>query len=209
MKTQPSDTIAAISTPRGSSGIAVLRISGKDALSVLQKIFNADNKSKPVKQRAIHGWIVDGEEPVDEVVLLCPQGERFNQHLACDFSKKKRIILISGHYEGFDERIREHLATREISIGDFVLTGGEVPAMAVVDAVTRLIPGVLGDAESIVEESFSNNLLEYPQYTRPQEYENMSVPEVLLSGDPKKIDEWRKEEALKRTKRRRPDLLKK
>lgn len=159
-------------------------------------------------------------EPVDEalkdlkaneetkVILLTPQGEKFSQSLARKISSFEHLIIICGHYEGFDERIRS-LVDEEISIGDYILTCGEVPAMVVCDAVLRLIPGVLGDEECLLEESFENGILEYPQYTRPKEYENMCVPEVLLSGDPKKIDEWRKHEALKRTKERRPDLLKK
>jgi tRNA (guanine37-N1)-methyltransferase len=147
-------------------------------------------------------------EPADEIILLCPQGRRFDQQMACDLAGKKRIILIAGHYEGFDERIRQQLATREISIGDFVLTGGEVPAMVVVDAVTRLIPGVLGDDESIVEESFRNNLLEYPQYTRPADFRGWTVPDVLLSGNHERIRQWRLDQAHERTRLKRPDLYK-
>ena len=138
-------------------------------------------------------------------ILLTPQGKTFNQKLALKLAKKKNLVLICGHYEGFDERIRS-LVDEEISIGDFILTGGEIPAMAVVDAVTRLIPGVI-DPESLVEESFSHGLLEYQQYTRPEKYKNMSAPKILLSGDHEKITEWRKKEAEKRTKSRRPDLL--
>lgn len=141
------------------------------------------------------------------VILLTPQGEKFNQSIALDLSKKKRLLLICGHYEGFDERIRK-LADREISIGDYVLTGGEIPAMVVIDSVTRLIPGVLGEECSLCDESFNDGLLEYPQYTRPREYRNMLVPQVLLSGDHKKVDEWRQEQSLKRTKEKRKDLLK-
>lgn len=142
-----------------------------------------------------------------KIILLTPQGKVFNQKFAKNFSKEKNIILICGHYEGFDERIRK-LADYEISVGDYVLSGGEFPAMILTDAISRLIPGVLGKEESLKEESFENRLLEYPQYTVPREYNGQKVPEVLLSGDHKKIAEWRKEESLKKTKKIRPDLLK-
>lgn len=141
-----------------------------------------------------------------KVVLLTPQGKRFDQKLAKKLSGFKRLVLIAGHYEGFDERIRS-LATDEISIGDYVLTGGELPAMVIVDSVTRLIPGVLGDEESLKHESFENNLLEYPQYTRPREFEGLKVPEVLLNGDHKRIEKWRKEMSLAKTNKKRKDLM--
>ena len=141
------------------------------------------------------------------VILLTPQGRRFNQELSRELSALEHIILICGHYEGFDERIRQ-LVDMEISVGDYILTCGEIPAMLICDSVVRLIPGVLGDGECLVEESFENGILEYPQYTRPAEYNGMKVPEVLMCGDPKKVGEWRMDEALKRTKERRPDLLK-
>jgi tRNA (guanine37-N1)-methyltransferase len=140
-------------------------------------------------------------------ILLTPQGKVFNQRKAKKLSAEKNIILICGHYEGFDERVRG-LVDEEISIGDFVLTGGEIPAMAIVDSVSRLIPGVLGKKDSLKEESFEDNMLEYPQYTYPRVYKKNKVPEVLLSGNHKEIKEWRKSEAEKRTKKRRPDLLK-
>ncbi len=143
-----------------------------------------------------------------KVILLTPQGKRLDQELVKDVSKEKELILICGHYEGIDERIRL-LVDEEISIGDYILTCGEIPAMALIDAVTRLIPGVLGSKDSVTQESFENGLLEYPQYTRPADFEGMRVPEILLSGDHKKISQWRGKEALKRTGRRRPDLLKK
>ncbi len=145
--------------------------------------------------------------PADEIILMTPQGQRFDQSAAVELGKKSRIILIAGHYEGFDERIRTHLATREISLGDFVLSGGELPAMVIVDSITRLIPGALGDDESSVEESFSDGLLEYPQYTRPADYRGFKVPEVLLSGNHGKIAQWRQECRVSRTKERRPDML--
>lgn len=141
------------------------------------------------------------------VVLLDPQGERFTQALARELAREKHIILICGHYEGVDERVREHLVTREISIGDYVLTGGELPAMVVVDAVARLVPGVLGEAGAAEDDSFAHGLLEYPQYTRPRVYRGLEVPEVLLSGHHGEIDRWRRQEALLRTLVRRPDLL--
>ena len=140
-----------------------------------------------------------------EVVLLCPQGEPFSQAKAEELASKDRLILIAGHYEGFDDRIRS-LADHEVSIGDFVLSGGEIAAMAVTDAVIRLLPGALGKDESTHDESFTAGLLEYPHYTRPQEYAGMSVPDVLLNGNHKLIDEWRCEQAKLRTRQRRPDL---
>lgn len=141
------------------------------------------------------------------VILLCPQGERFSQRKAEELSKEKHLIFLCGHYEGYDERIREHLVTDEISIGDYVLTGGELGAMVVIDAVTRLLPGVLGKEESHLQDSFSTGLLEHPQYTRPADFRGMKVPDVLMSGNHKNIEEWRKKESLKRTYERRPDLL--
>ena len=143
---------------------------------------------------------------VDEIVLLTPQGRRFDQALALDLSGRQRVMLIAGHYEGFDERIRTNLATQEVSVGDYVLTGGEIPAMVVVDAVARLIPGVLGDEQSSLEESFSGNMLEYPHYTRPADFRGLKVPEVLLSGNHQAIRQWREEQARQRTQQRRPDL---
>jgi tRNA (guanine37-N1)-methyltransferase len=141
------------------------------------------------------------------VILLTPQGITFNQRTAQELAGHKQIALICGRYEGVDERIREHLATDEISIGDYVLTGGELPALVVIDAVARLIPGVLGDPEGAVDDSFASGLLEYPHYTRPPEFRGWCVPDVLLSGDHGKIASWRRKQALLRTLRRRPDLL--
>jgi len=141
------------------------------------------------------------------VVLLTPQGETFRHRLAREMAAFGQIVLICGHYEGFDERIRGHLADREISIGDYVLTGGELSAMVIVDAVSRLIPGVLGNSESVADDSFAEGLLEYPHYTRPVEYRGWRVPDVLLSGNHKEIALWRRRESLKRTWERRPDLL--
>jgi tRNA (guanine37-N1)-methyltransferase len=141
------------------------------------------------------------------VILMTPQGDRFCQKMAEELAGYPQLILICGHYEGVDERVRKRLATREISIGDYVLTGGELSAMVIVDAVSRLIPGVLGNAESASTDSFSMGLLEYPHYTRPAEYRGWQVPEVLLSGNHRQIEAWRRREALLRTKARRPDLL--
>ncbi len=149
---------------------------------------------RPVKRKAA------------KVILLTPQGKKLDQELVKSIAKEKELILICGHYEGFDERIRE-LADEEISIGDYILTCGEIPAMALIDSVVRLIPGVLGREDSIMSESFEEGLLEYPQYTRPADFDGIRVPEILLSGDHKKIAQWRRAEALKRTRQRRPDLL--
>jgi tRNA (guanine37-N1)-methyltransferase len=141
------------------------------------------------------------------IVLLTPQGRLFNQQIASELAQYNRVALICGRYEGFDERIREHLATDEISIGDYVLTGGELAALVVVDAVIRLKPGVLGDPTGASDDSHASGLLEYPHYTRPPEFRGWHVPEILLSGDHAKVDRWRREQALLRTRRRRPDLL--
>ncbi|UCH43473.1 MAG: tRNA (guanosine(37)-N1)-methyltransferase TrmD [Dehalococcoidales bacterium] len=145
-----------------------------------------------------------GEFPV---ILLTPQGRLFSQQIAQELSVYKHLVLICGHYEGVDERVRQHLATDEISIGDYVLIGGELAAMVVVEAVARLIPGVLGSAASPIDDSHANGLLEYPQYTRPQSYRDWDVPEVLLSGNHGEIARWRREQAIIRTWKRRPDLL--
>ncbi|WP_132307141.1 MULTISPECIES: tRNA (guanosine(37)-N1)-methyltransferase TrmD [unclassified Paenibacillus] len=141
------------------------------------------------------------------VILMCPQGESFTQKKAEELAKEEHLVLICGHYEGYDERIREHLVTDELSIGDYVLTGGEIPAMAVIDSVVRLLPGVLGNETSAVTDSYSTGLLEYPHYTRPPVFRDWGVPDVLVSGNHAKIDAWRREQSLLRTLERRPDLL--
>jgi len=141
------------------------------------------------------------------IVLLTPQGRLFNQQIATELAQYNRVVLICGRYEGFDERIREYLATDEVSIGDYVLTGGELAALVVVDAIIRLKPGVLGDPTGAIDDSHASGLLEYPHYTRPPEFRGWRVPEILLSGDHAKVDRWRREQALLRTWRRRPDLL--
>jgi tRNA (guanine37-N1)-methyltransferase len=143
------------------------------------------------------------------VILLTPQGQKFNQEKASQLSNEKRLILIAGKYEGFDERIRIGLGAEQISVGDYVLSGGELAAMVIIDTIVRLLPGVLGDENSPKDDSFSAGLLEYPQYTRPEVFRGMKVPDILLSGDHKKIAEWRHRQAVERTKKFRPDLLKK
>ena len=143
------------------------------------------------------------------VILLSPQGVRFNQKMAEELLNFKRLVLLCGHYEGVDERVREFLVDREISIGDYILTGGELPALIIIDAVSRLIPGFLGNVEATQRDSFSMTILEYPQYTRPQIYKGWAVPEILLSGNHAAITRWRRKEALRRTMLRRPDLLEK
>ncbi|MBP1156037.1 MULTISPECIES: tRNA (guanosine(37)-N1)-methyltransferase TrmD [unclassified Paenibacillus] len=141
------------------------------------------------------------------VILMCPQGEPFTQKKAEELSGEKHLIFICGHYEGYDERIREHLVTDELSIGDYVLTGGELPAMVVIDSVARLLPGVLGNETSAVTDSFSTGLLEYPHYTRPAKFREWEVPDVLISGHHRNIEDWRRKQSLLRTLGKRPDLL--
>lgn len=162
-------------------------------------------KPEPIFRAVEHLLADETEKP--PILLMTPQGERFTQRKAEELARHRRLILICGHYEGFDERIRRHLATGELSIGDYVLTGGELPAMVVIDSVSRLIPGVLGNESAAAKDSFSTGLLEYPQYTRPADFRGWKVPEVLLSGNHRKIEEWRRRESLRRTWERRPDLL--
>lgn len=145
--------------------------------------------------------------PLTKVVLVAPTGRTFSQSVAGELSKQGHLVILCGAYEGFDQRIHDELVDDELSIGDFVLTNGALPAMTIIDAVTRLLPGVLGDDESAKDESFTTGLLEYPQYTRPAEFRGLKVPEVLLSGNHAEIAKWRKERALARTRERRPDLL--
>lgn len=147
------------------------------------------------------------QEACCPVILLTPQGRVFDQNIAMELVRYSRLALICGRYEGVDERIREHLVTDEISIGDYVLTGGELPALILIDAVSRLIPGVLGDPDGAMDNSHSAGLLEYPHYTRPPEYRGWVVPEILLSGDHAKIEKWRREQSLRRTLKRRSDML--
>lgn len=152
--------------------------------------------------------ILDGEEEVP-VILLSPQGRTFTQALATELSSQSRLILVCGRYEGVDERVRQHLVTDEISIGDYVLSGGELPAMVIMEAVTRLLPGALGDPAAVFEDSYARGLLEYPHYTRPAEFRGWRVPEILRSGDHAAVIRWRRQQALRRTWERRPDLLEK
>ncbi|MBY0097602.1 tRNA (guanosine(37)-N1)-methyltransferase TrmD [Mesobacillus maritimus] len=156
---------------------------------------------------AVEDLIQKAEAKQPRVVLMCPQGERYTQKKAEELSKEEHLIFICGHYEGYDERIREHVITDEISIGDYVLTGGELGAMVVIDSVVRLLPGVLGSEESHIQDSFSTGLLEHPHYTRPADFRGMKVPDVLTSGNHRLIEQWRKKESLRRTHLRRPDLL--
>ncbi|HOH95658.1 MAG: tRNA (guanosine(37)-N1)-methyltransferase TrmD [Paludibacteraceae bacterium] len=148
------------------------------------------------------------ERDYDEVIFTSPDGEVFNQHIANDMSLMNNIIILCGHYKGIDYRIREHLITREISVGDYVLTGGELAASIIVDAVVRIIPGVISDEQSALSDCFQDDLLSAPVYTRPADYKGWKVPDVLLSGNDAKIQEWRMDQSLERTKRLRPDLLK-
>jgi tRNA (guanine37-N1)-methyltransferase len=163
-------------------------------------------KPEPVFNAVEAVELLDDAAPTK--ILLTPQGVTFNQGIADDLSKKDRLMIICGRYEGFDERIRSGIDALEISIGDYVLTGGEIPAMVVIDSIARLVPGVLGGDNSLQDESFVNRMLEYPQYTRPAEFRGMKVPEVLKSGHHSKIKEWKTENAILRTQERRPDLLK-
>ena len=149
-----------------------------------------------------------GAPPVCPVILLTPQGRPFTQKVALELAAADHLALLCGRYEGVDERVRQHLVTDEISLGDFVLTGGELPALAIIDAVTRLLPGVLGDPEATQKDSHANGLLEYPHYTRPPEFRGWEVPEILRSGNHAAIEQWRRQQSLQRTQERRPDLLK-
>jgi tRNA (guanine37-N1)-methyltransferase len=169
-------------------------------------------KPEPVFEalESVLGPVSPGTQPVSiPVILLTPQGRVFTQRVAEELSRYERIALLCGRYEGVDERIREHLVTDEISVGDYVLTGGELPALILIDAIARLIPEVLGDPTGAEDDSHSMGLLEYPHYTRPPEFRGWKVPDVLLSGDHAKIDKWRREQALARTLARRPDMLEK
>ena len=169
-------------------------------------------KPEPVFEavESVLGFESDQTQPAPvPIILLTPQGRVFTQRVAEELSRQERIVLLCGRYEGVDERIREHLATDEISVGDYVLTGGELPALLLIDAVSRLIPGVLGDPTGAEDDSHSMGLLEYPHYTRPPEFRGWKVPEVLLSGDHAKLETWRREQALERTLKKRPDMIEK
>ena len=209
----------------GESIIKRAQAKGLVKIEVHDLRFFTLNKHKKVDDRPYGGGpgMVMGPEPIfaavkkikaktrskkARVVLLSPKGKTLTQNAAKKFAKQKHLILICGHYEGVDERVRKYLINDEISIGDYILTGGELPAMVLLDSIVRLVPKVLGGDTSKAVESFEGNLLEYPQYTRPGSFNNYKVPEVLLSGDHKKIREWRRAQSLKLTKLKRPDLLK-
>lgn len=206
--------------PLDESIIARARRAGLLQLSIHNLRDYAHDRHKTVDDRPFGGGpgMLLKPEPIFEaveklagekarIILLTPSGRTFNQAAARELAQVDELFIITGHYEGFDERIREHLADDELSIGDYVLTNGALPAMVVIDAVTRLLPGALGDDESAQQESFSDGLLEYPQYTRPAEFCGMKVPEVLLSGNHAEIAKWRAEQSRQRTSERRPDLL--
>ncbi|MEM1041762.1 MAG: tRNA (guanosine(37)-N1)-methyltransferase TrmD [Bacteroidota bacterium] len=152
-------------------------------------------------------WGEDGDDGREEVIFLTPDGDLLDQPMANELSLKPRLLLIAGHYKGIDQRVRDALVTREVSVGDYVLSGGELPALVLVDALVRLVPGVLGDAQSALSDSFQDGLLGAPVYTRPAEFRGEAVPDVLLSGDHRRIDAWRETQRLARTRARRPDLL--
>ena len=149
------------------------------------------------------------ERHYDEVIFTSPDGEKFDQHIANDLSMKEKIIILCGHYKGIDQRVRDHLITREISIGDYVLTGGELAAAIMADAIVRIVPGVIGDEQSALSDCFQDDMLSAPIYTRPADYKGWKVPEILLSGNEAKIKNWEMEQAMERTKTLRPDLLEK
>ena len=149
------------------------------------------------------------ERDYDEIIYTSPDGEQFDQHIANDLSLKGNIIILCGHYKGIDQRVRDHLITREISIGDYVLTGGELAAAVMADAIVRVVPGVIGDEQSALSDCFQDDLLSAPIYTRPADYKGWKVPDILLSGNEAKIKNWEMEQAMERTKRLRPDLLEK
>ncbi len=197
-------------TPYGGGGGMVLKpdpifAAVEDLLSSSQLYSEESLEHQTEVPVAIDSQVSSSVQP--RIILMCPQGETFNQQKAEELSREQHLIFICGHYEGYDERIREHLVTDELSIGDYVLTGGEIPAMTVVDSVVRLLPGVLGNENSAVTDSFSTGLLEYPHYTRPAEFRGMKVPDVLLSGHHANVEKWRREQSLLRTLERRPDLL--
>ena len=211
---------AMFSGPLDESIIARARRAGLLQLSIHNLRDYAHDRHKTVDDRPFGGGpgMLLKPEPIFEaveklagpntrVILLSPAGRSFNQAISRQLAQMEDLLLITGHYEGFDERIRDQLADDELSIGDYVLTNGALPAMVVIDAVTRLLPGALGDDESAHEESFSHGLLEYPQYTRPADFRGLRVPEVLLSGNHAQIAKWRAEQSRARTEERRPDLL--
>jgi tRNA (guanine37-N1)-methyltransferase len=211
-----------IESPFNDSILKRAQAKGLVTVNIIDLRSYATGKHKPVDDYAFGGGagMVLMIEPIDkciadlqskrtydEVIYMSPDGELFTQHMANELSLKKNLILLCGHYKGVDERVREHLITREISIGDYVLSGGELAAAVVADAVIRLIPGVLSDETSALTDSFQDGLVAPPVYTRPAEYKGWKVPEILLSGHQAKIEDWKHEESLKRTKQKRPGLL--
>ena len=206
--------------PLDESIIMRARKSGRLELKIHQLRDWTHDKHKTVDDRPFGGGpgMLLKPEPIFEaveslkregtkVILLSPSGRQFNQSIARELAQEKDLLLVTGHYEGFDERIREALADDELSIGDYVLTNGALPAMVVIDTIARLLPGVLGDDASSSDESFSHGLLEYPQWTRPADFRGMKVPDVLVSGNHAEIEKWRREQAQTRTQEQRPDLL--
>ena len=184
-------------TPYGGGGGMVMK--PEPVFEAVETVLGARNLTQPIPVTHARQGI--------PVILLTPQGRVFDQRVAEELARYERIALLCGRYEGVDERIREHLVTDEISIGDYVLTGGELPALILIDAIARLVPGVLGDPEGAADDSHSMGLLEYPHYTRPPEFRGWKVPEVLLSGDHGRIEKWRREQAIIRTFKRRPDMF--
>ncbi|WP_054957802.1 tRNA (guanosine(37)-N1)-methyltransferase TrmD [Paenibacillus dakarensis] len=197
-------------TPYGGGGGMVLKpeaiFSAVEDLVSTPPMKRSDH-SDPVVDDLSASASMEGTARPARVILMCPQGEPFTQRKAEELAREEHLVFICGHYEGYDERIREHLVTDELSIGDYVLTGGELPAMVIIDSVVRLLPGVLGNEMSAVTDSFSTGLLEYPHYTRPADFRGWKVPDILLSGHHANIEVWRREQALKRTFERRPELL--
>ncbi len=212
-----------IESPFSDSILKRAQAKGLVSVSIIDLRSYSTNKQRSIDDYAFGGGagMVMMIEPIDncisdlkskrkydDIIYMSPDGELFNQSIANELSLKTNIILLCGHYKGVDERVREHLVTREISIGDYVLSGGELAAAVIADATIRLIPGVLSDETSALSDSFQDNLLAPPVYTRPSEYKSWQVPEVLLSGHEAKIDQWRMEKSIERTQERRPDLLK-
>jgi len=191
--------------PYGGGGGMVMK--PEPVFTAVESVLGIGNQGSEIRDQEAGQSAISNQQSIIPIVLLTPQGRVFNQQMAFDLAQHDRVALICGRYEGFDERIREYLATDEISIGDYVLTGGELAALVVVDAVIRLRPGVLGDPTGAIDDSHASGLLEYPHYTRPPEFRGWRVPEILLSGDHAKVDRWRREQSLLRTWRRRPDLI--
>ncbi len=186
-----------------------LRLSGLGSYRKCDDIPYGGGQGMVLRPEPVFDVVVPLQTPATRVVLMTPQGRRFDQKIAREFSQEEHLIILSGHYEGVDHRVVEGLVDDEISIGDYVLTNGSIAAVVFVDAVIRLVPGVLGDARSSADESFADNtqLLEAPAYTRPPDFQGMQVPEILLSGHHARIEEWKKEQALRRTRENRPDLV--